>query len=232
MPGMDPMADARALVSERFPAALAAFLGGGVLSDRRTPTSDLDIVVIVGDLSAPYRESMTWRNWPAELFVHRPDTVGAWLAKDVARRRPTLARMCTDGVVLADTDGTAATVRNQARAVLAAGPPPVDPAELERRRYGLSDLLDDLAGTRDDGERAMICACVVRETAELALVIAGRWLGTGKWLLRELRAADPQLADELVAAREDPARLAAIANGVLASAGGRLWDGYRQIAGS
>jgi hypothetical protein len=95
---MGPVADARALVSERFPTALAAFLGGGVLSDRRTPTSDLDIVVIVGGLSSPYRESMTWRNWPAELFVHRPDTIGAWFRQgprqaatdpgaDVYRRR-------------------------------------------------------------------------------------------------------------------------------------------------
>jgi hypothetical protein len=200
------------------------------VSDRRTPTSDLDIVVIA-DLPAPYRESMTWRNWPAELFVHRPDTIGTWFAKDIARRRPTLARMCTDGVVLADADGTAATVRNQARGVLAAGPPPLNPAELDRRRYGLCDLLDDLAGTGDDGERAIICACVLRDTAELALVTRGHWL-TGKWLLRELRAADPQLANELVAAREDPARLAALADGVLARAGGRLWDGYRQVAGS
>jgi hypothetical protein len=232
MPGMDPVADARALVSERFPAALAAFLGGGVLSDSRTPTSDLDIVVLIGHLPAPYRESTTWRNWPAELFVHRPDTIGAWFAKDRARRRPTLARMCTDGVVLADVDGTSATVRNHAQAVLAAGPPPLDPAELDRRRYGLCDLLDDLAGTADDGERAIICACVVRDTAELALVTAGRWLGTGKWLLRELRAADPQQAEELVAAREDPAKLAAVADGVLARAGGRLWDGYRQVARS
>jgi len=229
---MDPAADARALVSERFPAALAAFLGGGVLSDRRTPTSDLDIVVIIAGLSAPYRESMRWRNWPAELFVHRPDTVGAWFAKDRARRRPTLARMCTDGVVLADADGTAATVQAQARAVLAAGPPPLTPAELDRRRYGLCDLLDDLAGTGDEGERAMICAAVLRDTAELALVTGGRWLGTDKWLLRELRAADPQLADELVSAREDPARLAELADGVLARAGGRLWDGYRQVADS
>jgi hypothetical protein len=232
MPIMDPVTDARTLVSERFPTALAAFLGGGVLSDRRTPTSDLDIVVIVGDLPAPYRESMTWRNWPVELFVHRPDTIGAWFAKDVARRRPTLARMCTDGVVLTDADGTAAAVRNQARTVLAAGPPPLGPAELDRRRYGLCDLLDDLAGTGDEGERAIICACVLRDTAELALVTAGRWLGTGKWLLRELRAADPQLADQLIAARDDPARLAAMADGVLAVAGGRLWDGYRQVAGS
>jgi hypothetical protein len=229
---MDPVTDARALISVRFPAALAAFLGGGVLSDRRTPTSDLDIVVILRDLAAPYRESLSWRNWPAELFVQRPDTIGAWFAKDRARRRPSLARMCTDGVILADADGTAERIREQAVAVLAAGPPKPEVAELNRRRYGLSDLLDDLAGTSDEGERAMICACVVRETAELALVTGGRWLGSGKWLLRELRAADPQLAEELVAAREDPARLAAIASGVLARAGGRLWDGYRQVATS
>lgn len=229
---MDPVADARALVSERFPAALAAFLGGGVLSERRTPTSDLDIVVLLGDLPAPYRESLTWRNWPAELFIQRPDTIGAWFAKDLARRRPTLARMCTDGVVLTDADGTAAAVRDHAWAVLAAGPPKPTQAELDRRRYGISDLLDDLAGTGDDGERAIICACLLRETAELALLIGGRWLGGGKWLLRELRAADPQLAEDLIAAREEPARLATLAGAVLARTGGRLWDGYRQVATS
>ncbi len=226
---MDPEADAREFIAERFPGCEAAFLGGAVLSDRRTPTSDLDIVVVLADLPAPYRESLTWRTWPVELFVHRADTIGAWFAKDAARLRPTMARMCADGVLLADADGTGATILNQARAVLAAGPPVPSQAELDRRRYGLSDLLDDLAGTTDDGERAIICACVVRETAELALLIGGRWLGTGKWLLRELRSADPRLAEELLAAREDPVALAQLTDGVLDRAGGRLWAGYRQV---
>ena len=70
----------------------------------------------------------------------------------------------------------------------------------------------------------MLCA-----TAELALLVAGRWLGGGKWLLRELRAADPRLADELIGARDDPVRLASLADEVLARAGGRLWAGYRQV---
>jgi hypothetical protein len=43
----DPVADAQALIAERFPAARAAFLGGGILSARRTSTSDLDIVVVI-----------------------------------------------------------------------------------------------------------------------------------------------------------------------------------------
>ena len=69
---------------------------------------------------------------------------------------------------------------------------------------------------------------MVTGSAELALVLAGAWLGGGKWLLRELRATDPGLADDLIAARDEPVRLADLADGVLARAGGRLWAGYRQ----
>lgn len=225
---MDPETDARALVTARFPSARAAFLGGGVLSARRTPTSDLDIVVLLGGPPAPYRESLIWRNWPAEVFAQRTDTIGDWFAKDAARRRPTLARMCSDGVILTDTDGSGLAVREQARAVLADGPPALEPGELDLRRYGLSDLLDDLAGSTDPGETAIICWNVLREAAELALLLDGCWLGSDKWLLRELRAAEPQLAGDLIDARDDPARLAGLADGVLAAAGGRLWAGYRQ----
>jgi len=136
--------------------------------------------------------------------------------------------MCGQGVILADADGTGAAVREQALAVLDAGPPPLTPAELHRRRYGLTDLLDDLTGSSDPGETVVICWNVLCETAELALMLAGGWLGSGKWLLRELRAADSRLADELIAAREDPGGLEVLADRVLARAGGRLWAGYRQ----
>jgi len=225
---MEPANAAGDLVAARFPRARAAFLGSGVLSARRTATSDLDIVVLTDDPAAPYRESLIWRGWPAELFVQRPGSIGAWFAKDTARRRPTLARLCADGVILADADGTAATVREQARAVLATGPPPLGIREREARRYGLTDLLDDLAGSTDPGETVVIAWHVLERTAELALLLSDHWLGGAKWLLRELRAAEPALADALIAAREDPARLTALADAVLARAGGRLWAGYRQ----
>ena len=112
--------------------------------------------------------------------------------------------------------------------MLAAGPPPVSPAELDGYRYGLTDLLDDLTGSVDPGETIVICWHIVMQAAELALLTAGAWLGGGKWLLRELRGDEPELADELIAARDDPISLAAIADRVLDRAGGRLWAGYRQ----
>lgn len=227
---MDPLADARALVTERFPDPLAAFLGGGVLSARRTATSDLDIVVVIAGPPAPFRESVRWRGWPAELFVHDHASFGRFLAGDAARRRPTLARMVAEGVPLAGRDDMVAGLRDQARSLLAAGPPDLPDGELERRRYGLTDLLDDLAGSTDPGETSIICWTAWTQTAQLALILAGSWLGGGKWLLRELRAADPALAADLLAAAGHPARLTAVADQVLARAGGRLWEGYR-VAG-
>jgi hypothetical protein len=115
--------------------------------------------------------------------------------------------------------------------VLAAGPPGPGQAELELGRYGLSDLFDDLAGSADLGESAVIAWNLWSATAELALVLTGHWVGTGKWLLRELRAADPVFASRMTGALTDPAALAALAREVLDQAGGPLWDGYR-VAGN
>jgi hypothetical protein len=224
---MDPIADAAALVAERFPGALAAFLGGGVLSARRTATSDLDVVVVVAGPPAPFRESLRWRGWPVELFVHDEASIERYFALDTAHRKPTLARMVADGAALTGREDIRAAITDLARSVLAVGPPELTAAELDWRRYGLTDLLDDLAGSTDPGETAVIGWTVWRQTAELALLLAGRWLGGGKWLLRELRAAEPALAADLVAAGGDPVRLIAVADLVLGRAGGRLWAGYR-----
>jgi hypothetical protein len=224
---MDPVADARALVAERFPAARWALLGGGVLGPHRTATSDLDIVVMVDGPPAPYRESLRWRCWPVELFVNDEASLRWYFDADRKARRPSLARMCATSTVLVDPDGTAAAVREQAAAWVAAGPGPLPPAELAYLRYGLADLLDDLAGASDPGERAFICWGTACAAAELVLALGDHWAGKTKWLLRELRAADPDFAARLVAALPDPAAVAALATEAQQRAGGRLWEGYR-----
>ena len=225
---MDPMADARALVAERFPGALAAFLGGGVLSARRTATSDLDIVVVIAGPPAPFRESLRWRGWPVELFVHDQASIEQLLRPRCraaqADPRPDGRRRRTAGRprdMSAGITGTGA-LRPRGRA---AG------ADRRRTRAG-ADTASPICWTiwpaapiparprssagRSGGRPPSWRCCW-----------PGSWLGGGKWLLRELRAADPALAAELVAASGDPARLTAVADQVLGRAGGRLWAGYR-----
>ncbi|MFI6323127.1 cupin domain-containing protein [Nonomuraea sp. NPDC050556] len=217
---MDEVSAARALVEERFPEASMAFLAA---NEARTATSDLDVVVVLPGLGLPYRSSVRWRGWPVELFVHGETSLAAYLERDFARRQPSLPRMCGFGEVLADASGRAKGLQELLRRRVEAGP---GPSDLDGRRYGLTDLLDDLTGGGDPAEQAMVRWRIVESSARLALAAAGRWEGTGKWLVRELRALDPSLADALLSAHDDPVRLAAVAGGVLEGAGGRLWEGY------
>ena len=217
---MDPLTDARDLVTDRFPGATWALLTGSVLGPHRTAGSDLDIVVLVPD-GPGYRESSYFRGWPVELFVHTPDALAGFLASELAGRKPSTHRMLATGVPLLGDPGD---LPARCARVLAEGPPPLTGAERDRLRYALTDLLDDHTHAVDAGERLVIAAMLWTETARAALAFAGRWLSGGKWLLRELRASDAALAERWLAARDDPAPLAA---DVLASAGGPLFDGYR-----
>ncbi|MCQ4083997.1 hypothetical protein NGB36_26270 [Streptomyces sp. RB6PN25] len=82
--------------------------------------------------------------------------------------------------------------------MLLIGPPEAAVAEIEDRRYvALVDLLDDLAGCENDGERVFIVAELATRAAQLALIITGAWLGGGKWLAQAWRArARPDAAPE------------------------------------
>jgi hypothetical protein len=217
---MDALTDAQDLVAERFPDATWAILTGSVLGPDRTAGSDLDIVVLRGE-EPGYRGSLSFRGWPVELFVHTPARLAGSLDRELAQRKPSTHRMIARGVPLLGEPGD---LQVRCAQVLAAGPPPLSGAERDRLRYGLTDLLDDHKHAVDVGERAVIAAAVWTESARVALAFAGRWLSTGKWLLRELRELDPDFAARWLAARDEPAALAAE---VLAEAGGPLFEGYR-----
>ncbi|WP_326810277.1 nucleotidyltransferase domain-containing protein [Streptomyces scopuliridis] len=229
----DPVLAARALVTERHPRARAALLCGSVLTARRTAFSDLDVVVLLADGADPYRESMRFAGWPAEVFVHTRDSWEGFVEREILERRSPLLFMCAAGTLLVDRDGAGAGLQGYARRLVAAGPPRVTAAELDDRRYPLTDLLDDLAGCGDPGERLFIVTEVARRTAEFVLLAEGAWLGGGKWLSRRLAEVRPGLPERLAAAvgsalDGDTDALAALADEALAPAGGRLWAGYRR----
>jgi hypothetical protein len=228
----DPVDAATRFVAARFPHARVAFVGGSVVTERRTPTSDLDVVVVLDGPPAPYRETTRFEGWVVELFVHTDESRAYFFGKDLDDRRCSLARMIGFGVVVADRDGTAADVQADARRRVDAGPGPLDDGQRDALRYALTDLLDDLAGGADPDELAWILAAVATRTAELALGIAGRWNGMGKWLHRELADLDPDLAARLGAAwrAADVPALDGIAREVLDRAGGPLLEGYRVAA--
>lgn len=194
MTARDPIAAARAIAAERFPAAVWVWLTGSVLTPRRTPGSDLDLLVIChpADLPVPYRESAYLHGFPVELFVNTAAGLDDYLARD--GRRPILHRMIADAVVVAGDGHAAHPIQARCRQVLDAGPPPLTPAQRDRARYGLTDALDDLAHATDPTEVACLKADVWRDTALLFLQLRRHWIGAGKWLAREVVDCDPGFA--------------------------------------
>jgi hypothetical protein len=234
----EPVEAARTFLAEHFRSALAGLVGGSVLTEHRTPTSDLDVVVVLDGPPAPYRETFEHDGWVVEAFVHDRASLEVFWDRDAARRSCSLLRMCAESVVVGDAGGVAAEIRAEAGRRLAAGPPPLEKAELDAMRYGLTDLLEDLAGSEREDEVVHIAAGVLRGTSELALAAGGRWGGTGKALARAVTAAEPELSERLVHAHRlvvlegDTAPLYWVAAEVLGRVGGPLLAGYRAAGSS
>ncbi len=227
----EPLPTARALVRDRFPTARTAFLAGSVLTHRRTPTSDLDIVVLMDGPPAPGRENLVHRGWPTELFLQTEAVWRDFADKETAKRSSPLLAMCAEGTLLFDEDGLGASLQAEARSRWAAGPPPLSDGERDHLRYIVTDLLDDLRGCADPAERLYLVSHLLQRASELVLLAGGHWLGGGKWLSRRLAAAEPDLHHALYeAAREatdgDIKGFEAAVTRALDVAGGPLWDGY------
>lgn len=203
------------------------------MTGRRTAMSDLDIVVLLHGSPAPYRASLRSGEWPVEMFVHTEATWHAYIQREVRKRRSPLLSMCADGILLFDKDGVGTHLAAEARKLTAAGPPTASAEEIDDRRYAITDLLDDLAGSADQGERLFIATELVRLSAELALTAGESWGGGGKWLARRLKPTAPGLdlrlhdgLREVLAGRVEP--LTAVVDEVLEQVGGRLWVGYQR----
>lgn len=220
---------ATALVAEMFPDARWAVLSGSVITTQRTPGSDLDILVRLSDNpgGVAWRRSLRWQGWPAEVFGYDTQGLRRYLAKDLAGGRPVLHRMLATGVLIAGHDDAEVhRLRAQYGRALRAGPQPMTPEESGGVRYRLTGLLDDLTYATDPGEIEAIRHAVWVEAAQLHLRSRRHWIGTGKWLWREMLHCDPGTAHSWLAARLDPAPFA---RRVLERAGGPVFDGFTLV---
>lgn len=233
MERLDALDAARQIVSTRFPEALAAFLTGSVLTAHRTSTSDLDIVIVLDGSPAPFRESLREHGWPVELFVQTRDSIKYFSELEAKNQSGVTLKMISDGFILHSVDGQAEQIQTEANKLLAQGPPALSEDEMRRRRYLLTDQLDDLIGSTNSTEIMYITQQLLVGCSELALISRKQWLSSGKWLSRNLAIADPDFSDRLYrAARsvlidEDTESMQAVTREVLKRVGGPLTEGYK-----
>ena len=230
----DPIDQARRLVRDRFPNALAAVLGGSVAAGRATASSDLDIAVLIGDGGETYRETIRFEGRVVELFIHTRAGLADLFAADVAARRAVLQSVYATGLILVDAAGEAGCARARAEADLRNGPPALAPEVVETKRYGLTDALDDLADAGDRIERLAVAGVVLSAAADLLCDYHQAWIGGGKWLPRRLLEADGERGAALLEGHlrlctsGDPMPMIDAASQILALVGGPLREGYRR----
>ncbi|QBE64453.1 nucleotidyltransferase domain-containing protein [Pseudoduganella lutea] len=219
----------------RWPDAKVAIIGGSIARGEATPTSDIDLLLVFDRVDHAWRDTFKVGAQTVELFGHDPATFD-YFCRTVDRPagRMPLVEMVLDGVSLLPDTGAAAWLRTHARELFDLGPPAPTPAMLAGHRYAITTLLEDLIdGTAPD--ETLATAVKLYDTLALfALRAAGAWTGDGKHLARRLRAVDPALATDLVAAMAalaaDPAAGKALfdtaARRTLAPHGGLLLEGY------
>ncbi|QMU97903.1 nucleotidyltransferase domain-containing protein [Microbacterium esteraromaticum] len=223
---------AERFVSANYPRATIAVLAGSTARGERTASSDIDLLLIGDDLFGDDRigEAATYsfEGEVFEVFAYTPQGFDEWATRDMERHRPVIVEMLVRGIPVRRDHGLDA-MRTFWADRLAEGPNLSD-AESRLRRYIITDLLDDLRDIADGLEKQVVAGLLFERTAELMLLTAGRWIGTGKWLPRRLREWDATRAGALAAALTsgDHAAFADQVQAELDRAGGRVQAGFRR----
>lgn len=137
--------------------------------------------------------------------------------------------------ILVLVDDEAKRIQTDALERLANGPLSLSDDEIKRRRYMLTDQLDDFIGATDRIKLFYIVERLVVGTSELALLSKSQWLASGKWLPRHLAISDPALSTRLLAATKavlvegGKQVLEVIVREILERVGGPFSEGYRFV---
>jgi hypothetical protein len=222
---------------QRYPTAKALLLCGSVIRGEGTRFSDLDIVVVFDRLDHAWRESYRFMDWPVEAFVHDLNTLKYFFYEvDAKSGCPSLPRMVAEGIAIPETTDLSDSLKQLAHRVLDAGPPALSSDERDRRRYAITDLVDDIREPRCAAELMAVGAKLFEHLADYYLRSKGEWSATGKTIIRRLHTVDPEFGQKYEHAfrqlfvEGNPGPCIELSKETLENSGGLLFDGYRQDA--
>lgn len=217
-------------VEQEFPEAEIAVVGGSTARGNRTPSSDIDLLLIGDSLFADEATSLaatfSFEGEIFEVFAYTHDGYSDWAHSGISQYRPVIVHMLVEGREVRGGEALTA-LRGRWREKLTEGPV-VSEHEIAMRRYAITDLLDDLRDAADDLERNVIAWSLFQQVAELMLLNEHRWIGAGKYLPRCLRELSHSRVDRLTSPllRGDFAAFATCVDEELARAGGRVQAGF------
>lgn len=229
-----PESAAKEILAGKFPAAAVMFLAGSLIRGEATRFSDLDLVVIFDHVEQAHRESFYYRGWPVEAFIHDVETLKYFFYEvDTKSAFAALPQMVIEGKVITEPNELSAELKELAQKVMDNGPPVLDQTELDKRRYHVTDLIDDIREPRSRAELMGSGAQLLETLADFYFRANGKWSASGKTIFRKLGAADVKMQKEFefafseLFAEANTAPCIELAEKILKDKGGFLFDGYK-----
>ena len=212
------------ILKDRYPDALLAFVAGSFNRGEATTFSDIDLVVLFQKLDNAWRESFVFQDWPVEVFAHDPETLRYFFRDDAMSGVPSLPAMVLKAPAFPTGHPMSNELKAIAKQVLSDRPPLWDAETLSRKRYAISDLIDDLRDPRNAIEAAATIGRLHEQLGDFYFRSLGIWSASGKHIPRRLEKSDAAALDG------QRNKLILLTEEVLHPHGGFLFEGYRQDA--
>lgn len=232
-----PLPTIQKLIKERYVDAKAVFWAGSVSEDSGTRASDLDLVIVYESLLHAYREASVYDDWPIDAFIHDLDTLQYFCGRlEASDGNPALINMILQGQKILEPNEFSAEAKNIAEQALAKGPDIWSQEQIDKERFFLTDILDDIKFPKNKDEQIISAVHLFEPLLQFYFRARTKWTASGKSLIRLFKAENPEFAAEWTASFEtlvqtgDPTAIEIVVTKILKPHGGLLWDGFRSNA--
>jgi RimJ/RimL family protein N-acetyltransferase len=233
----DPLPTIQKLIKERYEDAQAVFWAGSVATNQGTDSSDLDLVIVFEKVARAYRKAFIYDGWPIDAFIHDLDTLRYFCGKlEASDGKPALINMTLHGQEILAQSSLSIEAKVIAADALANGPDAWTQAQIDKERFLITDILDDIKSPKNKDEQIISAVHLFEPLLQFYFRAATKWTASGKSLIRLFKQENPELAEEWTTAFEiliqtgDASGIESAVTKILAPHGGYLWDGFRSDA--
>lgn len=233
----DPLSTIQKLIKERYVNAKAVFWAGSVAANQGASTSDLDLVIVYERVPNAYREAFTYDGWPIDAFIHDLETLRYFCGRlEASDGKPALINMILHGQEILTQNSVSIEAKVIAAEALANGPDAWNQAQIDKERFLITDILDDIKSPKNKEEQIISAVHLFEPLLQFYFRAATKWTASGKSLMRLFKQENPELAEEWTAAFEiliqtgDASSIENAVTKILEPYGGYLWDGFRSDA--
>ncbi len=233
----EPLSTIQKLIKERYVGAKAVFWAGSVAANQGTDSSDLDLVIVFESLPNAYREAFVYDGWPIDAFIHDLDTLRYFCGKlEASDGKPALIHMILQGQEVLTQNSVSIEAKAIAAEALAKGPDSWTKDQIDKERFLITDILDDIKSPKNKEEQIISAVHLFEPLLQFYFRTQKKWTASGKSLTRLFKQENPELAEEWGSAFEslvktgDSTAVETVVTKILEPYGGYLWDGFRSDA--